>query len=212
MLRAFVAVCLFICLVLPTATRAQTYHAEINTHVIDPCILAGVRHQGLDDLMDEHEAVVMMKMLMGTVSERWSMPFRPRSEGKTAARAWCSIRHFAECVSRTLSAAATDTGKRRAAKMLCARQTDQACACRVARAGTARRERLMPCSRVTRPPKPFRCAIVRRILRQSVIDGGLPWLSASGATRAAGSCLSIRMVFVLAANRWLARYLARSRT
>ena len=64
MTRAIIAGCLVVCFLLPTTVHAQSYRKEINTHVVDPCVLAAVRHHGLDDLMDEHEAVVVMKMLM----------------------------------------------------------------------------------------------------------------------------------------------------
>lgn len=64
MLRAFIIGCLTICVLLPTTTHAQTHHDEINAYVIDPCILASVRHQNLDEEMGEERAVQIMKMLM----------------------------------------------------------------------------------------------------------------------------------------------------
>ncbi len=64
MSRAIVLGFLTLCLLFPATIRAQDYDAEITTHVIDPCILAAVRHNDLDELMDEYEALATMKLLM----------------------------------------------------------------------------------------------------------------------------------------------------
>ena len=64
--RTIVLGCLILGLLLPATTRAQDYTSEITTHVIDPCVLAAVRHNDLDEMMDEREAVAIMKLLMGS--------------------------------------------------------------------------------------------------------------------------------------------------
>ena len=64
MIRPIVVAAIAAYLMLSPPAQAQNLKDEIEVYIINLCVLAAVRHNQLDDMLDEDMAVATMKILM----------------------------------------------------------------------------------------------------------------------------------------------------